>query len=255
MTMKKIKGKEKIMKLNKLSIITILSAFVLFVACTSVYAMTEAIEMPDGTVKFKRNYQDVDIQTSESTVFDVDGKIYRCDSDGELIEINPEEIEDKWDFEEYTAKEYEQYINEFIANHEEYMEQIKNSEHFTQPEIEEEQKIFEETLAIMQEQLEAIKSGEGFVCKPIVIDEYVDENGVWWCNSISSSGTYGEVGVGISVGGCIDDKEFGPFDTTEEFNKAVENYLQDEVETGRMTEEEADKIRKDFEEQTKERSI
>ncbi|GMQ64386.1 hypothetical protein [Vallitalea maricola] len=246
------------MKFRKASIISLVSALLLLISVTSVFAMTEAKEMPDGTIKYERSSQNVEIVNSSTQIFESsNGKVYEHNEDGKLIEIDPEKIKLKCKVEKYTAEEYEKYMIDFIDNHNAYMAEIKESKYFAKTEIDKAQRRFEDTLEIMKKQLESIKSGKGFVSKPIQGESYLDEDGKRCYSTYELWGDYGEspIDVSISIGIWIGDKELGPFDTVEEFLEAREKYLKEEIEAKRMTHEEAERIRREFEEQINEQGI
>ena len=57
------------MKFKKVLIFAIISAFMLFVTFTSIYAMAYSIDMPQGTIIFKKTHQDINVTTNKYPIF------------------------------------------------------------------------------------------------------------------------------------------------------------------------------------------
>ncbi|QUI23347.1 M56 family metallopeptidase [Vallitalea pronyensis] len=220
---------ECIMKLNKITRLYKVLAVILVIG-----SLSTAVLANDKDARDKKNNNQLQSKDTNNSVINhtiKEGKTVIVDSNDPL---NEEEVDNGIENlpEPYTSEEYEQEIEEFKKMIPSLIETGK----YTQEEL-------DEHIKRKERWLEEIKSSETTIYKPEIIDEYINEKGehVTEASILITSGPK-NISVDQSFFACIGDKEFGPYDTREEYRRAITSYLRDEVKSGRMTQEEADSI-------------
>ncbi|GMQ64387.1 hypothetical protein AN2V17_36240 [Vallitalea sp. AN17-2] len=182
-----------IMKFKKLSTFSIIMTIIFILSFSSVFAMT--VDKPISSNNYidnQKNNRNIVIVTDTTQIQNGSSShnksyIYH---NGHLNQVNEKLTEPNYKLEAYSQQEYEQEMEDYIANYKNYMSILEKSELYSQSYLQKQQKIYEDNLEMMKNELDIIKSGKGFIYKPVDEKEYIDENGNVITSSISIGGEY-----------------------------------------------------------------